>query len=198
MIVHAAVRWKYSHCQQAAAAAQPKWMPAPALLAAHCAGHKRSPSQSPVYHKSHQVNQGELNPHTPTCPLQEKPTKILSSQDIQKGISNHTDPSSSPAHCLLLQGGVERGLHEVDVAGRREVDAHAAAAHAEQEHRGGRVLLESLDGLQRDMRGPDALFSPAIAHAEEEHGGWWVFCLKNLIAARGHKSQTGAASAAAA
>ena len=53
-----------------------------------------------------------------------------------------------PAHCLVLQGRVQGRLHEEDVVGGREVDAHRPAAHAQQEHRRGRILLEGLVGLQ--------------------------------------------------
>ena len=52
------------------------------------------------------------------------------------------------AHGLGLQGGVEGRLHEEDVVGGRQVDADGAAAHAEQEHSRGRVLLEGLYRLR--------------------------------------------------
>ena len=49
---------------------------------------------------------------------------------------------------LRLQGGVEGGLHEEDMVGGRQIDADGAAAHAEQEDCGGRVLLEGLNCLR--------------------------------------------------
>ena len=45
---------------------------------------------------------------------------------------------------LLLKGRVEGGLQDEDMVGRGQVDAHTAAAHGQQEHRGWRVLLEGL------------------------------------------------------
>jgi hypothetical protein len=52
----------------------------------------------------------------------------------------NASPACFLAPHLLLQRRVERGLHEEDVGGGGEVDADGAAAHAQQEHRGGRVL----------------------------------------------------------
>jgi hypothetical protein len=49
-------------------------------------------------------------------------------------------------HRLLLQRPVEARLHDEHVTGCGEVDAHSAAAHGDEEHRGGRVLLEGVDG----------------------------------------------------
>ena len=48
---------------------------------------------------------------------------------------------------LFLQGWVQGGLQNEDMVGRGEVDAHTAAAHGQQEHRGWGVLLECLDCL---------------------------------------------------
>lgn len=52
-----------------------------------------------------------------------------------------------PPNGLLLKGWVQSGLQDEDMVGRGEVDAHTAAAHGQQEHRGWGVLLEGLNRL---------------------------------------------------
>ena len=49
---------------------------------------------------------------------------------------------------LLLQGWVQGRLQNEDMVGGGQVDAHTAAAHGQQEYRGGRILLECLYCLQ--------------------------------------------------
>ncbi len=61
--------------------------------------------------------------------------------DSDLPLQTHTPGSPN---CLLFQSWVQSWLQNEDIVGRGEVDAHAAATHGQQEHRGGRILLKCL------------------------------------------------------
>ena len=50
---------------------------------------------------------------------------------------------------LVLQGWVHGRLQDEHMIGRRQVDAHRTAAHAQQEHRRRWIPLECIDRLQQ-------------------------------------------------
>ena len=53
------------------------------------------------------------------------------------------------ADSLVFQGGVHGRLQDEHMVGRRQVDAHRTAAHAQQEHRCRRIPLERVNRLQQ-------------------------------------------------
>ena len=60
---------------------------------------------------------------------------------------------SSP-NSLLFKSRVQGGLQNEDMVDRGQVDAHTAAAHGKQEHRGWRVLLKGLYCLHSTQKAP--------------------------------------------
>ena len=68
-------------------------------------------------------------------------------------------------NCLFFQGWVQGWLQNEDIVGRGEVDAHAAATHGQQEHCGGRVLLECLYCLYTSRADPhEVLTAGSVIH----------------------------------
>jgi len=92
-----------------------------------------------------------LVPHARLLPLLPHLHDPLLDRPLDEELLHHDrpllpHPPRAPDR-LLLQRGVDAGLQQEDVVGCGQVDAHSAAADAEQEDSGGGVLLEGLGGV---------------------------------------------------
>lgn len=112
------------------------------------------PSAAPCAHMSHhdqdvacscQVDAKHPRSSLPSVPSTHLPTALTR--------PHHT---LSPLYLSHPPHVPPMSHHDEDVAGGCQVDAHCTAAHGQQEHRRGRVLLERLDGLWGGRIGKEA------------------------------------------
>ena len=93
---------------------------------------------------------------------------------------------------LLLQRRVDARLQQEHMAGSRQVDAHAASSHAQQEHRGGRALLKGLNCLQQFVTSDECLEGSTGSAKGRLDGAagfaWWYDGLPMIIEMEGKAS----------